>query len=140
VTAVDHHAVAKVDLDQAGGPRAKLIAAFLTHYYGTRGQHQSPDIPLHTVTTIAKHGLVTVDIDGASYVITDIGLRMLEPRELALAMGFPSWYRWEKADGSPLTKRDAVKMIGNACPVGTVKALIKAVVLERREAFGMVAA
>ena len=63
-------------------------------------------------------------------------MRMLEPRELARAMGFPEWFRFETAEGKPLTKRDAVKMIGNACPVNTVKALIKAVVQVRPAVFG----
>ncbi len=115
----------------AGGSKHALVAAFLQQYYSTGGQHQDPADPLHAVTTIARHGLVTVEIDGETYVITDIGMRMLEPRELARAMGFPEWYRFEHADGRPLTKRDTVKMIGNACPVNTVKALIKAVVSVR---------
>lgn len=136
VTAWDHHGLAQVELGGAVN-RSNLVAAFLTSYYSSGGTSQSPGMPLHTVTTIARHGLVTVDIDGTSYAITDIGLRMLEPHELAKAMGFPAWYRWEHADGSPLSKRDAVKMIGNACPVNTVKALIKAVVMQRPAAFGL---
>ena len=56
---------------------------------------------------------------------------MLAPHELALAMGFPGWYRFERHDGAPLTTKDKVKMIGNACPVGTVAALIRAVVEPR---------
>lgn len=119
----------------AGGTKHALVAAFLQQYYSTGGQHQDPSAPLHAVTTIARHGLVTVQIDGQAYVITDIGMRMLEPRELARAMGFPEWFRFDSSEGKPLTKRDAVKMIGNACPVGTVKALIKAVVLQRMGVF-----
>ena len=88
--------------------------------------------------TLARHGLVTVDLDGETYVITDIGMRMLEPRELARAMGFPEDFRFVDAAGKPLTKRDTVKMIGNACPVNTVAALVKAVVLQRPVAFGLV--
>ena len=115
----------------AGGSKHALVAAFLQQYYSTGGQHQDPADPLHAVTTIARHGLVTVEIDGETHIITDIGMRMLEPRELARAMGFPEWFRFDSAEGKPLTKRDTVKMIGNACPVGTVKALIKAVVQQR---------
>lgn len=119
----------------AGGCKHGLVAAFLQQYYSNGGQHQTPADPMHAVTTIARHGLVTVEIDGETYVITDIGMRMLEPRELARAMGFPEWFKFETAEGKPLTKRDAVKMIGNACPVGTVKALIKAVVQQRPAIF-----
>lgn len=57
--------------------------------------------------------------------------------ELAAAMGFPQWYRWSTGDGTPLTRGDVVKMIGNACPVNTVKELIKSVVGIRPEAFGL---
>jgi DNA (cytosine-5)-methyltransferase 1 len=139
VTAQDKHSLVTVDLGTEAD-HGKQVAAFLMHYYSHGGQGQRVDLPMHTVTTIQRHGLVMAEIDGASYVITDIGLRMLEPHELARAMGFPAWYRWERADGTPLSKRDAVKMIGNACPVGTVKALIKAVVLQRPLAFGLEAA
>ena len=155
VTGTDHNAVVAASLNQtgfgerdgqkprvldieaplgtvvAGGSKHALVAAFLQQYYSTGGQHQDPADPLHAVTTIARHGLVTVEIDGETYIITDIGMRMLEPRELARAMGFPEWFRFDSAEGKPLTKRDTVKMIGNACPVGTVKALIKAVVQQR---------
>ena len=52
-------------------------------------------------------------------------------------MGFPDWYLWEKAAGEALSKRDAVKMIGNACPVNTTKAIIMAVVQQRRGVYGL---
>jgi DNA (cytosine-5)-methyltransferase 1 len=136
VTAQDKHSLVTAELGPATTERAKLVAAFILKYYG-HGGSQTPADPMHTITTIARLGLVTVEIEGANYVVTDIGLRMLEPRELALAMGFPAWYRWERADGSPLSKRDAVKMIGNACPVNTVKEIIKAVVLERPKSYGL---
>lgn len=78
-----------------------------------------------------EHGLVTVDIEGETYAIVDIGMRMLEPKELAKAMGFPDDFKWVDGYGKPLTKRDTIKMIGNACPVNTVAALVKTVVLQR---------
>lgn len=117
--------------------RTALVAAFVQHYYGQGGQSQNPDQPLHTITTLARHGLVTVEIDGQTFVVTDIGMRMLEPHELARAMGFPEWYRFEHADGRTLSKRDQVKMIGNAVPCGLAQALVRAVVLARPLAFGM---
>lgn len=113
-----------------------LVAAFLMQYY-QHGDCASLDSPLHTIRTHDCHAMVTVEIDGETYVITDIGMRMLEPHELARAMGFPDDYQWTAADGSLLTKMDRVKMIGNACPVNTVAELIRAIVLARGEAFGM---
>lgn len=117
-----------------------LVATFLTEYYGSGSQDQDLSRPLRTVRTHDCHALVTVEIDGQTYAITDIGMRMLEPHELARAMGFPDDYQWLTPEGSLLTKADRVKMIGNACPVNTVAALIRAVVMARGQAFGMMAA
>ncbi|MFD2609536.1 DNA cytosine methyltransferase [Deinococcus taklimakanensis] len=61
--------------------------------------------------------LVLVHLDGEAYVITDIGMRMLEPRELYRAQGFPEHYRIDfSVKGKPLSKRAQVKMCGNAVP------------------------
>ena len=55
---------------------------------------------------------------GEEYQIVDIGLRMLTPRELYRAQGFPADYRIDfGADGKPLTKTAQVRMCGNSvCP------------------------
>lgn len=91
------------------------VRAFLIKYYGT---DQDPALrePLHTVTTKDRFGLVTVH--GEEYQIVDIGLRMLTPRELYRAQGFPADYRIDfGADGKPLTKTAQVRMCGNSvCP------------------------
>lgn len=56
--------------------------------------------------------MVTVTIWGEIWVVVDIGMRMLTPRELALAQGFPRKY-W-----LPPTKDKAVAKIGNSvCPI-----------------------
>ena len=62
---------------------------------------------------------------------------MLEPHELAKAMGFPDTFRFESLDGKNLSKEASTKMIGNACPVNTVKELVKAVVQARPREFGI---
>jgi three-Cys-motif partner protein len=96
VTTGDHHA---------------LVAAFLTKHYSSGGQWQRPDVPLHTIPTLDRFGLVTVELDGEPYVIADIGMRMLQPRELARAQGFEDTY---VLTGS---KREQVARIGNSvCP------------------------
>lgn len=136
VTAQDKHELVTVGLGPEVTARARQVAAFILKFY-KNSTGQTPGLPLHTITTIARLGLVTVEIDGQTHVITDIGLRMLRRHELARAQGFPDWFRWEYPDGTPLTERDSVKLIGNACPVGTVRALIKAVVLRRPQAFGL---
>jgi len=91
------------------------VRAFLIKYYGT-DQDPAMREPLHTITTKDRFGLVTVH--GEEYAIVDIGLRMLTPRELYRAQGFPESYQIDSgADGKPLTKTAQVRMCGNSvCP------------------------
>lgn len=99
----------------ASGATAGLVQAFLVKYYGT-DQDPAMREPLHTVTTKDRFGLVTVR--GQAYQIADIGLRMLTPRELYRAQGFPESYAIDKgAAGEPITKTAQVRMCGNSvCP------------------------
>lgn len=101
----------------AGGGHAGLVAAFLTKYYG-QGDGQPITEPAHTLTTRDRLGVVTVDIDGTTYAITDIGMRMLTPREQFRAQGFPDSYRIETgADGRPIPKSQQTHKCGNSvCP------------------------
>jgi DNA (cytosine-5)-methyltransferase 1 len=92
------------------------VRALLLKFYGAGGQHQSPIEPLHTIPTHDRFGLVTVH--GEDYFIADIGMRMLQPRELYRAQGFPDSYAIDRgADGKPLSKAAQVRMCGNSvCP------------------------
>ena len=62
--------------------------------------------------------LLLLSIGGAPYYIADIGLRMLSPRELYNAMGFPPDYIIDHdAGGKPYPKTQQVARCGNAvCP------------------------
>jgi len=85
----------------ASGLHTGLVSAFMVKYYGA-GIGQSMHEPVHSVTTKDRFGLVTVMINGVDYVITDIGMRMLSPRELFNAQGFPSDYIIDRqANGKP---------------------------------------
>ena len=99
----------------AQGTHHAEVRAFLIKYYGT-DQDPAMREPLHTVTTKDRFGLVTVH--GEEYAIVDIGLRMLTPRELYRAQGFPESYLIDfGANGKPLTKTAQVRMCGNSvCP------------------------
>ena len=98
---------------------AALVYGFLTKYFST-AIGQSLEDPAHTVTSKDRFGLVTVMIDGDPYVIVDIGMRMLTPRELARAQGFPDTYELTG------TKTSQVARIGNSvCPV-MAKVLVEA--------------
>jgi DNA (cytosine-5)-methyltransferase 1 len=99
----------------AGGTHHADVRAFLVKYNGS-DQDPRVEAPLHTVTTKDRFGLVT--IDGQDYAIADIGMRMLQPRELYRAQGFPDSYVIDKgANGKPLSKSAQVRMCGNSvCP------------------------
>ena len=91
------------------------VRAFLLKYYnGAVGQDIKE--PLHTVTTDDRFGLVT--IKGEDYMIADIGLRMLEPRELYGCQGFPPDYIINHdLSGKAYPKSEQVRRCGNAvCP------------------------
>lgn len=144
VTSVDHHSLVSASMitidnqSSAGGAssieapiktttvenRHALVQAFLSVYYGV---DQAPDMrgPLPTVTTRDRFGLVTVQ--GQPYTIVDIGLRMLAPRELYRAQGFPEGYQIEHgADGRKLTKTAQVRMCGNSVAPPVARALVAA--------------
>lgn len=101
-----------------------LVHAFLMAYYGTEQDARLRD-PLPTCTTKHRFGLVTVE--GKPYEIVDIGMRMLEPRELALATSFgPDYILDPMYEGKPLSKTDQVWMIGNAVCPAVAEALVRA--------------
>ncbi len=99
-----------------GGTHAAEVRAFLIKYYGDGGQFQDCRDPAHTVPTRDRLGLVVVR--GEPYQLVDIGMRMLTPRELFRAQGFPDSYQIEvEHNGAPLTKSAQIRMCGNAvCP------------------------
>lgn len=113
-----------LDTVATGGHFAE-VRAFLLSYYST---DQDPKIggPLATVTTKHRFGLVT--IHGQDYQIMDIGLRMLTPRELFLAQGFPATYIIgdDESQGLKLTKSAQVRMCGNSVPPPFSEALARA--------------
>ena len=92
------------------------VCAFLVKYYGNGDNAVSCGDPAPTVTAKDRLGLVTVS--GQDYRIEDIGLRMLTPRELFDAQGFPPDYIIDvDADGKPYPKSEQVARCGNAvCP------------------------
>lgn len=119
-----------------GGGHLAEVRAFLVKYYGSNGsaqsQQQSLFDPLHTVTSKARFGLVT--IEGAEYQITDIGMRMLAPKELFAAQSFPADYLLDVPfKGRKLTKTELIDLCGNSVAPVMAYALVKAN-LRRRSA------
>ena len=134
VTATDHNAVVMTHLAKlygtttgqsmsepmhtvtGGGNHLAEVRAFLIKYYGEGGQDQQCLDPMHTIPTKDRIALVTVE--GEEYVITDIGMRMLEPHELYAAQGFPRDYIIApEYKGRAMAKHAQVRMCGNSvCP------------------------
>jgi DNA (cytosine-5)-methyltransferase 1 len=117
--------------------RAVQVAAFLVKYYGSEiGQYQAVDQPLDTITVKPRFAVVTVTIDAVTFVLVDIGMRMLEPRELARAQGFPDsyildpecWYRTDSGARKfgKLPKTHQIAKIGNSVCPGLAEALVRA--------------
>jgi DNA (cytosine-5)-methyltransferase 1 len=83
--------------------------------HASGGQWADLRDPMTTITTHDRLALVTVWLKGEPWVIVDITLRMLVPRELYNAQDFPASYVIDRtAAGKPLTKTAQVKMAGNS--------------------------
>ncbi|HCW3115151.1 DNA cytosine methyltransferase [Citrobacter amalonaticus] len=68
-----------------------------------------------------------VDIDGITYRVVDIGMRMLQPHELYRAQGFPDWYIIDQDyRGKRYAKDKQVARCGNAVPPPFAEALVRA--------------
>ena len=141
----------------AQGQHHALTTACMVKYYGNESGGVPITEPLHTITSKDRMGLVMANLEadgnhatqtrdwlrawgaiaqdaepvihyaGQEYLITDICMRMLAPRELYKAQGFPDSYIIERdADGKPLTKTAQVRMCGNSVPPPMVAALVRA--------------
>ena len=125
ITTQDHHSLATAELLPEGADRREEVLAFLTKFYGTSVGAQL-DLPAPTVTAGGSHlGLVTVH--GERRVIADIRIRMLTPRELARAQGFPDDYQIEiERGGKPLSKTVQTRLVGNSVPPHLAAAMVRA--------------
>ena len=106
ITAKEHHATVSAYLTKLTGKETNLgywkeIRALLNKYAGYN---------------IADDEILIIEVDKTQYFISDISMRMLEPRELARAQGFPDDYVLE-VSGS-YSKAKQIARIGNSvCPV-----------------------
>lgn len=119
VTSIDHH---------------MLVCCYLTKF---RGSNLGTDIndPVPTISSQGTHvGEVRVYLkrylgnkidfadgiivlNGETYQIHDIALRMLQPHELYKAHGFPDDYVIDRdAEGNSFTKKTQVAKVGNSVP------------------------
>lgn len=98
----------------AGGTHHAEVRAFLEKYQTSASDTRATNASQRGLTETL--GVVT--FQGERYIIVDIGLRMLTPRELFRAQGFPDSYVIERGgDGRSLSKTAQVRMCGNSvCP------------------------
>lgn len=76
---------------------------------------------------LADDDVLLLEIGGALYYIADIGLRMLSPRELYNAMGFPPDYIIDRDyEGNKYKKSAQVARCGNAVCPPVASALVRA--------------
>ena len=98
-TSAGHFGVVKAELSQELG-RWPEIRALLNEHCGY---------------ALGRDEVLVAWIAGIPHYISDIGLRMLTPEELKLAQGFPADYIIDRYyDGTPVSKTQQVKMIGNS--------------------------
>jgi DNA (cytosine-5)-methyltransferase 1 len=124
VTTKDRHGhveatVSAPPFTEAQADRAREVAAFMRSHGFWDGRE-----------------FVTVEISGETFVIVDIGMRMLTPRELYNAQGFPPDYvingAWDyQADGAGPVWRDfsksvQVSCVGNSVSPPVARALVAA--------------
>ena len=95
-----------------------LVKPMLVQYYGN-GHAVSLSDPIPTLTTKDRYALVN-----PKYSNYELGFRMLQPKELAAATGFPSDYKFTG------TKVEVVKQIGNAVPPNFAKAIFGQILKE----------
>lgn len=82
--------------------------------------------------SIADDEVLILEISGVKYFISDIGMRMLAPRELFNAQGFPPDYIIDRTkDGKPISKAEQVKKVGNSVSPPWAEAIIRANMAEQ---------
>lgn len=130
--AAGHDAREPVSTLTVRGSQQNVVAGALVKYYGTGDLAQAlpaapPFGPEHEarareVAGFLRHfgawderEFVTVAIAGFEFVVADIGMRMLTPRELFRAQGFPDDYEIERGpNGRVFTKSDQIHKCGNS--------------------------
>lgn len=103
----------------------ELVYAYLIKYYGTN--HLVCDVrnPIDTLTSMDRFAIITVY--GEKYIIKDIKMRFLTPREMYDLSGFPGDYIIDfDADGNVYTREKQVARCGNAVTPPVATALVRA--------------
>ena len=127
--------------------RAETALAYHPFVLERRGEYRTRgvDQPLSTVTAndttkalcqapfVAElrghQSLITPgDVAAAEALVDDCLFRMLEPHEVAAGMAFPADYQWQPDPDRPVSRRNLVKLCGNAVTPPAARDLVAAVV------------
>ncbi len=110
----------------AGGTHSAVVTTFLQSYNSSDLDAQTVQ-PSDTSTTLDQVQPTTVSIDGQTYVIADIGMRMLNVPEMYRAQGFRADYIFDRGShGRVLTKSEQTRMCGNSVSPPVAEALVAA--------------
>lgn len=140
VTTTDHHAlitssIVKMRGTNIGQPTdspLQTVTAGGLHFGEMRALLAANDYDERRADQVAaflhEYGISEfVTIKGVLYRIVDIGMRMLQPRELYAAQGFPDWYIIDRDyRGVKYAKDKQVARCGNAVPPPFAEALVRA--------------
>ncbi|MBP5431009.1 DNA cytosine methyltransferase [Ruminococcus sp.] len=115
----------------SGGEHLGIVRTYLKKYPPETSVGHWPEVRellnRYCGYSMADNEILLLEIAGEQYYISDIGLRMLEPRELYNAQGFPRDYIIDhdyKGNTYPRTKQ--VARCGNAVPPPFAEALVRA--------------
>lgn len=114
---IDEEPLQTITAGRGGGQLVQpvALASFLASYYGN-GDATTLDQPVGTVTTHDRFALISAQLEN---FLVDVYLRMLQPKELAAAMGFPADYAFSGSN------KEIVRQIGNAVEVNVARALCR---------------
>ncbi|QUG93094.1 DNA cytosine methyltransferase (plasmid) [Pseudomonas putida] len=106
---------------------ALRVSDLLMRYHYAGAQKVVGNEKTATSMTIKDRlALVTVWINGDPWIMVDLYQRMLRPRELYLAQGFPETYQITHGhDGKPFTVTEQIHMCGNSVSPGTMAAFAR---------------
>ncbi|WP_108701583.1 DNA cytosine methyltransferase [Phytobacter sp. SCO41] len=140
VTTTDHHALVTssivkmrgTNLGQPTDTPLQTVTAGGLHFGEVRTMLAENAYDEHRAGQVAaflhEYGISEfVTIKDVVYRIVDIGMRMLQPRELYAAQGFPEWYIIDRDyQGVKYAKDKQVARCGNAVPPPFAEALVRA--------------
>ncbi|WP_417790323.1 DNA cytosine methyltransferase [Terasakiella pusilla] len=109
VTTKDRFGLVELSIDTDPDEVTRYQAWWIARWLEEHDPQPEPILPE------PRPSAIEVTIQDIVYVVVDIGMRMLQPRELFLAQGFDADYNiTPEYNGKPMTKTAQVRMCGNS--------------------------